>query len=130
MTGNKHFAKKQEIKDLMWMFKQQLVDQLEIVSLGRAYGADKFVKQFAVGFNIKYSEIIPYHSRWNQYCVDKPFMFEKNFSPRYYFSSYKKFVQYCDKIVIFDTLENGDSVVNEVKKIIKKKDKNFVILLA
>jgi hypothetical protein len=110
------------------MLNSQLVDPVEVISLGRDYGADKFVKKFALDFEMHYSEVLPYHEKWNPHCVDKPFMFGKNFSPRHYFSAYKRFVTYCDKIVIFDTPEDGDSVVNEIKKIIKKQNKNYVIL--
>jgi hypothetical protein len=104
------------------------VDPVEVISLGRDYGADKFVKKFALDFEMQYSEVLPYHEKWNPHCVDKPFMFGKNFSPRNYFAAYKRFVTHCDKFVIFDTKEDGDSVVNEVKKIIKKQNKNYVIL--
>lgn len=129
MTGNAHFTKKQEIKKLLWMMKNQLPSDLEVVSLGKKDGADKYIKKFAIGFDIKYGEIIPYHSRWNQHCIEQPFMFEKNFSPRHYFSSHKRFVTYCDRIVLFDTLIIKDKLVDELKKIIKKQDKEYMLFL-
>ncbi len=109
--------------------KDELSIPLEIISLGRKFGADKYIKKFTLGFDMKYLEIIPYHERWNQYCVDEPYMFGRKFSPRYYFMAYKKFIDYCDRIILFDTDLFDDIVVNSVKKIIKKCNKEYMIFL-
>jgi len=109
------------------MLKQKTDEEIEIVSLGEEYGADKFVKKLASQFEMKYAEFIPYHKSWNMHCQEPAFLFGKKYSGRYYFMSYGKFVKYCDKIVFFAVEEKEPK--HPVIDLAKKKNKEVIIFV-
>jgi len=110
------------------MLKQKTDEEIEIVSLGEDYGADKFVKKYAFQFEIKYTEFIPYHKSWNTYCQEPAYLFGKEYSGRYYFMSYGKFVKYCDKIVFF-AVEEKIEKRHPIIEMAKKKNKEVIIFV-
>jgi len=112
------------------MIKTELPDSdtIRILSTGKKYGADKFIKEFALFFDLKYNEIPPYHDRWNQYCIDSVFMYNREFSNKYYFISYNKFIKLSDNIIIFEYSEQQDPSVNTIIELCIKHNKKYVII--
>ena len=133
IVGNKYYVNKTQLKDFLWMVKQQALEMdppepVEVVSLGRKIQIDKQIKKLAELYGLKYSEFIPYHEMWNSNCVESPFLFKKEYSPKYFFISYSKFVKYCSTILILDTDEGQDSAITYIKNLCKKQKKHYVIL--
>lgn len=111
----------------MWMLKKKPDEEIEIVSLGEEFGADKYIKKFASQFELKYTEFLPYHKNWNIHCQEPAFLFGKKYSARYYFMSYGKFVNYCDKIVFFAVEEKERQ--HPIIEMTKKKNKEIIIVV-
>ena len=133
IVGNKFYANKTQLKEFLWMVKQQFdnlnpPEEIELVGLGRKIQIDKHVKKLANLLNFKYSEFIPYHDNWNPNCVEQAYLFKKEYSPKYFFMAYTKFVKYCDSILILDTDEGHDSGIAYIKNLCKKNKKHFTIL--
>ncbi len=127
MTGSKHFTGKQKIKDLIWLLKQKTDEPIEIISLGEEYGADKFVKKYALRLEMDYKEFLPYHKRWNLYCHEPAYLFSKQYSARYFFICFNNFVKYCDKIVFFKS--NEDKKDHPIIQIAKKNNKELIEMI-
>ena len=133
IVGNKFYVNKTQLKDFLWMVKQQAdvlepPEEIEIVSLGRKIPVDKYIKSLTHLSGFKYSEFVPYHDNWNPDCVEKPYLFKKEYSPKYFFIAYSHLVKYCDTILILDTDEGQDSGITYIKKMCKKSKKHYIIL--
>lgn len=114
---------------MAWMIKNELpANDTQIICTGKKYGADKFIKEYSLFFDLKYSEILPYHERWNQYCFEQPYMYNKQFSSKYYFIAYNKFVKTADNIIIFDYSKQLDPTVTNIIELCKKNNKKYVIV--
>ena len=125
VTGSPNYLKKIKIKKFIWQLKEKFKDDLVIISFNKSYGTDKFVKKFTLDFDIKYEEFVPYHNRWNNFCVEQAFLFNKQYKPRYYHMINSKFIDYCDIIFIF-----SDKILkfeNTLIKLAEKKDKKLLI---
>lgn len=128
IVTNKYYTNKQNIKKFLYITKHQFRDDVSIISLNRKNLIDEYIKKTADMFNIKYFEIIPYHEKWNSNCIDKPYLYNKKFSGRYFYIAYNKFVKYCDNILILDSEKKSDEVVDIIIKLADKYKKHAVIL--
>lgn len=133
IVGNKFYVNKTQLKDFLWMVKQQAEaldppEEIEIVSLGRKIYIDNYIKKLTHLLGFKYSVFLPYHDKWNINCVEKAYMFNKEYSPKYFFIAYSHLVKYCDTILILDTDEGQDSGISYIKKICEKSKKHYIIL--
>jgi len=128
IIGNKYYYKKLEIKEFLWKIKQRNDDEIKVISIGRKSGADKYIRDYCLQFNINYGEFIPYHENYNSFCIEERYMFSREYSPKYYFAIYKRFVDYCDNFVIFEYSSKRDDVVTRILKTINKQNKYHVIL--
>jgi len=111
----------------MWMIKQEndATGEIEIISLGEEYGADKYVKKYALKFDLNYGEFIPYYKKWNTHCKEPAYLFGKPYSGKYYFMCYSNFVKYCDKIIFFSAEDKQHPVI----KMSKKSFKDLIIMI-
>ena len=93
IVGNKFYVNKTQLKDFLWLVKQQAQsldppEEIEVISLGRKISIDKQIKKLAELHEMKYAEFIPYHDKWNPACIEKPYLFNKEYSPKYFFIAY------------------------------------------
>jgi len=109
------------------MIKQKSEEDIEIISLGEEYGADKFVKKYSIQFGLKYFEFIPRHKRWNSYCIERAFLMGKEYSPKYFFINNSNFVKYCDNFIFFAE-KQSELKDNKLIEMIKKSGKNLVLV--
>lgn len=133
IVGNKFYVNKTQLKNFLWMLKQQAdalnpPEEIEIISLGRKIFIDNYIKKLTHLLGFKYSEFLPYHDNWNPNCVENAFMFKKEYSPKYFFIAYSNLIKYSDTILILDTDEGQDSTITYIKKMCKKNKKHYIIL--
>ena len=69
MIGSREYENTRKIKDALFKLKQKFGDALIVISGGAQYGADKFVRKFALEFGIKYKEFNPAHTTKNLYSA-------------------------------------------------------------
>ena len=97
---------------------------MEVVSGGAKFGADKYAKEYALEFGVKYTEFPPYHEPHNSYCIENQFKYGKEYNVKYFFIRNESIIKYSDGVVAFITngeLTSGtENAINHAKKHGKK----------
>ena len=65
ITGSKLYESKIKIKEFIFNLRKQHQGDIEIVSLGDQFGADKYVKRYALEYGYLYREMNPAHTNKN-----------------------------------------------------------------
>ena len=74
-----------------------------LVGGGGKYGAERYVKEICLEFDIEYQEIPPFHYKWNQYChFTKHKYGKKRYNVKHYFVQNKIIVDSVDLVVFFE----------------------------
>ena len=127
IIGSRSYTNKRKIKDFVFKLKEKVGDDLVIVSGGAKQGSDKYAKQFALEFDINYSEFPPYHEPHNQHCVYGAFRYNKIYSVGNYHKRNKDLVDYSDNVVAFCTEGKVTDGTSSALKYSKKIDKKVII---
>tara|TARA_B100001769_G_scaffold274365_1_gene272611 strand:- start:623 stop:1027 length:405 start_codon:yes stop_codon:yes gene_type:complete len=127
IIGSRGYTNKRKIKEFVFKLKEELGDELEIVSGGAKQGSDKYAKQYALEFDINYSEFPPYHEPHNQHCVYGAFRYNKQYSVGNYHKRNKDLVEYSDNVVAFCTEGKITDGTGSALKSAKKIDKKVII---
>ena len=128
IIGSRSYTNKRKIKEFIFNLKEQLGDELEIVSGGAKEGADKYAKQFSLDFDIKYSEFPPYHESHNIHCVLESFRYKKSYNVGHYHRRNKDLIEYSDKVVAFCSNGVVTSGTLSALKHAEKIDKKSIII--
>jgi len=127
IIGSRSYTNKRKIKDFVFKLKEKVGDDLVIVSGGAKQGSDKYAKQYALEFDIDYSEFPPYHESHNQHCVHGAFRYNKQYSVGNYHKRNKDLVDYSDNVVAFCTDGEVTNGTLSALKYSKKIDKKAII---
>jgi len=123
IIGSRSYTNRRKIKQFLFDIRLKQPDT-EIVSGGADDGADKYAKQVALEFELKYTEFPPEHETYNMYCVKEPHHYGKPYNVGYYHKRNKELVEYVDKVIAFCTdgvVTNGTkSALEHCEKIQKK----------
>mgnify|MGYP001300466086 FL=1 len=124
IVGSRKYDNKIKIKEFIFKCKELFGDNLEIVSGGCKYGADKFAKQASVELDLKYVEFPPAHFTHNQHCIREAYNYGKPYAVWHYFERNKEIAEYSDMIVGFipeGVKSNGTiNTLNHAEKFNKK----------
>ena len=124
IIGSRGYTNKRKIKQFIWELKQKFQDRLVIVSGGAKDGADKYAKQFALEFDVTYSEFPPYHEPHNSYCIESQFKYGKEYNVKHFFIRNEAIIKYSDGVVAFvkdkEITSGTQNAVNHAKKHKKK----------
>ena len=101
IVGSRKYTNKNKIKDFIYELKEVFGDEVEIVSGGCKFGADKYAKKFALEFDMKYVEFPPVHYSWNMHCKLPATKYNKPYYVTNYFKRNKQIAEYSDIIVAF-----------------------------
>lgn len=107
---------------MIWKLNNKFNNELEIVTRGTDFGVDKTVKDICKIFEIKRSEFIPRFQQWNYDCVEKKFLFNQKYHPKYYSINDKKFLEYCDYVFLY--IKKTDKIL----QYISEKNKKIAII--
>ena len=124
ITGSNNYEDKRKIKEFLFKLKSR--PNIEIVSRGNKTGADKYIKKYALEFNLTYVEIQPAHTSRSLYSQLPESYFNKPYSIRNYFIQRNIYTKQCDKFVVFDTQQ--DTVINSLVIDIDRQQKNIIII--
>ncbi len=101
---------------------------IEVVSGGAKFGADKYAKEYALDFGIKYTEFPPYHEQHNPYCVESKFKYGREYNVKHFFIRNEAIVKYSDGIVAFVTDGEITSGTKNAVGHAKKHNKKVVFI--
>ena len=124
IVGSRRYLNKKKIKEFVFKLMEKFGDDVEIVSGGCKYGADKYAKKFALEFDMKYVEFPPFHEAYNQHCILERDDYGKPYAVWNYFKRNKEIAEYSDKVVAFipnGVKSNGTmDTIGHAKKLLKK----------
>jgi len=109
-----------KIKEFIFNLKKKHPGDIEIVSLGEGYGADKHVKKFALEFGYAYRELNLPHTNRNLYSIMSESWHGKVYSPKNRFIRDKVFSNYVDVCVVFEQDNKTDNIIKQLHKLKKK----------
>ena len=101
IVGSRKYTNKNKIKDFIYELKEVFDDEVEIVSGGCKFGADKYAKKFALEFDMKYVEFPAVHESYNMHCILPRYKYGKPYAVWHFFERNKEIAKYSDKIVAF-----------------------------
>ena len=101
IVGSRKYTNKLKIKEFIYKLKEKFDDNVEIVSGGCKYGADKYAKKYALEFDMKYVEFPPAHYTYNQHCILDRKEYGKPYRVTNYFDRNKEIAEYSDYLVAF-----------------------------
>ena len=83
ITGNSIFQSNNLIKDFIFeLSKRYNKDEVVIATFASDYGVEKFVRKYALEFNVNYGEFNPYHCEQKMYeIIELILKFQKKFLP-------------------------------------------------
>ena len=101
IVGSRKYTNKNKIKDFIYELKEVFGDEVEIVSGGCKFGADKYAKKYALEFDMKYVEFPAVHESYNMHCILPRYKYGKPYAVWHFFERNKEIAKYSDKIVAF-----------------------------
>ena len=101
IVGSRKYTNKNKIKDFIYELKEVFGYEVEIVSGGCKFGADKYAKKFALEFDMKYVEFPAVHESYNIHCILPKYKYGKPYAVWHFFERNKEIAKYSDKIVAF-----------------------------
>ena len=126
ILGSDTYENTKKIKNHIYLWKQDFGDNLTIVGGGGKYGAEKYVKEFCLEFDIEYQEIPPFHYKWNQYCLLGEHKYNKKYNIKHYFVQNKLIVDSVDLVVFFEN-DKETTKLKDLKRYTEKQKKSLVI---
>ena len=128
MTGSKTFENKIKIKNFIHKLRDNFDGEITIVGLGDQYGADKYIKKYALELGYTYKEMNPPHTNQNLYSLMSENFYSKPYSAKNLFTNSKIFCTYVDKCVLFDDTNTTDKKIHNVIKQLTRLKKKAIIL--
>ena len=120
ITGSKLYENKLKIKEFIFNLRKQFPGDIEIVSLGESFGADKYAKRFALEFGYQYRELNLPHTNRNLYSLMNEGWHGKQYSPKNRFIRDKVFMGYVDVCAVFGQDQKTDDIIKQLHKLKKK----------
>ena len=128
IVGSRKYTNKNNIRDFVFRLKEELGDDVEIVSGGCKYGADKHAKQVSMELDLRYVEFPPAHFPHNQYCVREAFNYGKPYAVWHYFERNEEIADYSDMVVGFIPEGVKSNGTNNTLKHAEKFNKKVIII--
>ena len=128
IVGSRKYTNKNKIKDFIYELKEVFGDEVEIVSGGCKFGADKYAKKFALEFDMKYVEFPAVHESYNIHCILPKYKYGKPYAVWHFFESNKEIAKYSDKIIAFIPVGiKSNGTMNTIEHAQKMKKKVIIL---
>ena len=128
LTGSRRWESKLKIKNLIFKLKTKYNNNFTVVSGGTGEGVDALVKKFSLEFNLDYAEARPNHFDWSPYCIEPPYMYNKEFKPNFYYSRNTKLIKEVDILILCVTKSETSPVMKDLINQCEKKGKKLLLI--
>ena len=128
IIGSRQYENVRKIKNLLTDLRRKFGDELVIISGGAKDGADKYVKKYAIEFEITYKEYNPAHTPKNLYSAMSEHYYDKPYHVSQFHHRNNLIAKNCDCMIAL--VPNG-AKANGSESAIKsaqKHQKKVVIL--
>jgi predicted Rossmann fold nucleotide-binding protein DprA/Smf involved in DNA uptake len=119
IVGSRHYQSKLKIKDTIFMLKQNMQSEFEIVSGGAKDGADFYARKYAMELGVNYVEFNPACTSFNLYSAMPEAYYDQPFHVSHLFHRNTLIAMYCDRMIAFRSSGKSsgtDHVINEAIK--------------
>jgi len=128
IIGSKNYENVRRIRDILTSLKQKFGPELVIISGGTTSGAERYVKKYALEFNIQYKEFNPAHTPHGLYSVLPEDYFGKPWHGSQHAHRYMMLGRYVDNLIILVPKgETVDSFVTAINTVNARKKKIVVM---
>lgn len=128
ITGTTTFENKIKVKEFIHRIKQSLGDDAVIVGLGDKFGADKYIRKYALELGCQYKEANLPHTPPTLYSMMNESFYDKPYNVKNYHLRDSTFARYIDRLVVFDNSQGTDrKVANIIRAANKHKKKTVVV---
>ena len=128
IIGSKNYENIRKIKDLLFSLKQKFGDQLVISSGGSTAGAEKYIKKYALEFNIQYQEFNPAHTSHGLYSALTESYYDKPYHGSQHHHRYMLLGRYVEKLIVLVPANENTDLYKMAIDTVKKRKKSFVIM--
>jgi predicted Rossmann-fold nucleotide-binding protein len=128
LIGSRDYANIRRMKDTLFQLKQKFHDKLVIISGGAKYGADKFVRKYALEFGIHYKEFNPAHTTKNLYSAMSDDYYNKPYHVSQFHHRNMLIARDCDVMIAFISKDNTSNESMSAIKKAKKLNKPVTII--
>jgi murein L,D-transpeptidase YcbB/YkuD len=127
IIGSERYENQSAIRDFIFKIKQNLGDNVSIITRGFKNGTEKYVKKFAIDMGMRYVEYNPAHTPHNLYSGMAENYYDKEFHPTQALHQYKLVVDTSDLIFYFGTIKPSDRKYFERVLTQRKKKVTYLI---
>ena len=128
IVGSRKYTNKNKIKDFIYELKEIFGDEVEVVSGGCKFGADKYAKKYALEFDMKYVEFTAVHESYNMHCILPKYKYGKPYAVWHFFERNKEIAKYSDKIIAFIPVGiKSNGTMNTIEHAQKMKKKVIIL---
>jgi hypothetical protein len=124
IIGSKHYENIRKIKDLLTTLKAKFGNDLIIITGGNTTGAEKYVKKYALEFNIQYKEFNSANTQFNLYSVMSEDYYGKPWHGSQHAHRYMLLGRNVDSLIILttrnETIDTFKMAIDTVNKRMKK----------
>ena len=128
IIGSREYENTRKIKDSLFQLKQKFGDKLTVLSGGAHYGADKFVRKFALEFGIKYKEFNPAHTIKNLYSAMSETYYERPYHVSQFHHRNMLIARDCDVMIACIATDGASSGSMSAVKQAKKLNKPVTLI--
>ena len=128
LTGSTTFENRTKIKTLLHKIKRESIDEVMIIGLGDKFGADKYIRKFALEYGLTYQEANLPHTQPTLYSMMAENFYGKPYNVKNFFLRNNTFARYVDKCVVFDETSGQDKKIINLIKALNKAKKRLVIV--
>ena len=124
IIGSKNYENTRRIRDVLSSLKTKFGNELIVFSGGTQQGTEKYVKKYALEFNIQYREFNPAHTSHTLYSMMREDYYNKPFHGSQHAHRYMMLGRYVDNLIILispgETVDIYKSAIDTVNKRKKK----------
>jgi mRNA-degrading endonuclease HigB of HigAB toxin-antitoxin module len=128
LTGSTTFENRTKIKAFLHRIKKEALDEVTVVGLGDKFGADKYIRKFALEYGLKYQEANLPHTQPTLYSMMAESFYGKPYNVKNFFLRNNTFARYIDKCIVFDETHGQDKKIVNLIKAVNKARKKLVII--
>ena len=128
MIGSREYENTRKIKDTLTQLRQRFGDDLLVISGGAQYGADKYVKKYALEFGIAYKEYNPAHTPRNLHSAMSKDYYGKPYHVSQFHHRNMLIARECDVMMAFVANASKANGSESAMKAAKRLNKPVVII--
>lgn len=128
ITGSLKWDDRIKIKEVIYKLKQKFGPNLYINGGGLTNGVDSIVKKFCLEFDIEFVETPPHNCKWNQYCTEPSYMYNKAYHSKNIYIRNTRLANETSTLILFRLTDDASPFLDDLINRFYKKDKKILVI--